>query len=137
MGGRGGSAMIARLTERTQCRDLGESKRVSVIVMDIVLLADLGFSRRAKRSGALIGIARLDDKAFDIRSSGEYIKHYRIAPISATARGQGRRLRHAVCHQQSAYLIQRVRSEWVTKFDIIASDCGDCGETKTKIIIHL
>ena len=80
MGGRGGSAMIARLTERTQCRDLGESKRANVIVMDIVLLASLGFSRGAEGSGALIGIARLDDKAFDIRPSGEHIKRYRIAP---------------------------------------------------------
>ncbi len=101
MGGRGGSAMIARLTERTQCRDLGESKRVSVIVMDIVLLADLGFSRRAERSSALIGIARLDDKAFDIRSPGEHIKRYRTAPISATARGQGWRPGQAMCHLQS------------------------------------
>jgi len=80
MGGRGGSAMIARLTERTQCRDLGESKRANVIVMDIVLLAGLGFSRGAEGSGALIGIARLDDKAFDIRSSGGHIKRYRVAP---------------------------------------------------------
>jgi hypothetical protein len=100
MGGRGGSAIIARLTERTQCRDLGESKRVSVIVMDIVLLADLGFSRKAERSGALIGIARLDDKAFDIGSSGEHIKRYRIALISATAREW--RPRQAMCDLQSA-----------------------------------
>ena len=105
MGGRDGSAMIARLTERTQCRDLGESKRASVIVMDIVLLTDPGFLRRAERSGALIGIARHDDKAFDIRSSGEYIKHYRIAPISARARGQRRRLRQAMCLLQSAYQV--------------------------------